>query len=298
MINLAIDMFRHPFQKEYSYDRHKDVMKKLKFIAKIEPGDRINVNSISTTTNTWFSAIYRSIFKESRAKTYQFLNEVIDRSFELIVLYQDSDKMADRITCSHILEDLHHSVNGLKNLQTTYTDDRSFYCDIDTLIGSIFARLAECYENNKLFMTDDHRKRLQHILFPSNDASIKSDSTPSDMLKHHDYLGSDTKSCLPEEEKYKTPPRSDYKPFPLPSHLQESQSSQSVPVSPQHQAQQPPSHHPPPPLPPLPLKKESIQDVSHPSPRTDESTEDKDKRNNQGHGQGHGQGNGRKTRMQ
>ena len=176
MIGFAIDMFRHPFQKEYSYDRHKDVMKKLKFISKIEPGDRINVNSISTASNSWFSAIYRSIFKESRAKTYQFLNDVVDRSFELIVLYQDSDKMADRITCSHILEDLHHSIGGLKNLQTTYTEDRSFYCDIDTLIGSIFARLAECYQNDKLFMTDEQRKRLHHILFPNNDPIKKTEA--------------------------------------------------------------------------------------------------------------------------
>ena len=36
MIGLAIDLFRQPNQKEYSYDRHKDVMKKLKFISRIE----------------------------------------------------------------------------------------------------------------------------------------------------------------------------------------------------------------------------------------------------------------------
>jgi len=81
MLGVAADMFRYPFQKDYSYDRHKDVMKKLKFISRIQAGDRINVNTISTTTNTFFSSMYRTLFKESRKKTYDFLTDVIDRSF-------------------------------------------------------------------------------------------------------------------------------------------------------------------------------------------------------------------------
>ena len=168
MLGVAVDMFRYPFQKEHSYDRHKDVMKKLKFIARIQAGDRINVNTISTTTNTFFSAMYRTLFKESRKKTYDFLTDVIDRSFELIVLYQESTKMSDRITCSHIFEDLHHSINGLRNLQITYNDDQNFYCEIDTLIGSIYARLAELYEKKELFISEEQRVRLQTIIFPNN----------------------------------------------------------------------------------------------------------------------------------
>lgn len=177
MIGVAIDLFRQPFQHDYTNDRHKDVIKKLKFIGKIDSGDRINVNNISTTSSTsWFSSIYRSIFKESRSKTYQFLNDVIDRSFELITIYQDSRKMSDRITCSHIVEDLHHSIHGLKNLQTTYIEDISFSCDIDTLIGSIYARLAECYQNEKVLLSEEQRHRLQHILFPKNEPVVTSDS--------------------------------------------------------------------------------------------------------------------------
>jgi hypothetical protein len=164
MINLAIDLFRQPYQiKEYTYDRHKDVIKKLKFISKIEVGERINVHTVSTSQSTMFSSIYRSIFKESRIKTFQFLNDIVDRSFELIVLYQDSTKIADRITCSQILEDLYSSVAGLKNLQITYSEDRNFYCDIDTLISSIFARLVEIYEKDHVFVTDETKQRIRSI---------------------------------------------------------------------------------------------------------------------------------------
>jgi hypothetical protein len=164
MLGLAIDLFRYPYQKDYSYDRHKDVIKKLKFISKIEPGERINVSTVSTTSHNLFSSIYRSIFKESRVKTFQFLNDVVDRSFELIVLYQDSTKISDRITCSQILEDLISTITGLKNLQTTYADDRNFYCDIDTLIGSIFARLAEFTENDTVYIIPETREKLLKII--------------------------------------------------------------------------------------------------------------------------------------
>lgn len=165
MLGLAIDLIRYPYQRDVSYDRHKDVIKKLKFIARIESGERINVSTVSTTSHNLFSSLYRSIFKESRSKTFQFLNEVIDRSFELIVLYQESTKISDRITCSQILEDLVNSVTGLRNLQVTYADDRNFYCDIDTLIGSIFARLAEFYEGD-IHITPDIKEKIRSIVAP------------------------------------------------------------------------------------------------------------------------------------
>lgn len=168
MFGLAIDMFRYPYQKDYTYDRHKDVIKKLKFISKIEPGERINVSSVSTANNNLFSSVYRSIFKESRAKTFQFLNDVIDRSFELVILYQESKKTSDRITCSHIFDDLLSSIKGLKNLQMTYSDDRNFYCDVETLIGSIFARLAEFYDNDNIFIAQHTKDKIKNILFPKD----------------------------------------------------------------------------------------------------------------------------------
>jgi len=182
MLSLAMDMFRHPYQKEYSYDKHKDIIKKLKFISRIEPGERINVTSISTTSHNFFSSIYRSIFRESRTKTFHFLNDVVDRSFELIVLYQESLKISDRITCSQILEDLSNCTSGLKNLQTTYAEDRNFFCDIDTLIGSIFARLAEFYDKDNIYVTPETKSRIKGIMIPMVEENRKNESKSKAVL--------------------------------------------------------------------------------------------------------------------
>jgi len=159
-----MDMFRHPNQHDYISDRHREIIKKLKFISRIESGERINVNNISTCSNSLFSSIYRSIFKEGRTKTFVFLNEIVDRSFELIILYQGSNKLSDKITCSQIVNDLSNCITGLKNLQSTYYEDRNFYCDIDTLIGSIFARLAEFYEVNKSHLTQATCDRIEKCI--------------------------------------------------------------------------------------------------------------------------------------
>jgi hypothetical protein len=139
-------------------------MKKLKFITLIETGERINVNSISTSQQSWFSSIYRSIFKESRNKTFQFLNDVIDRSFELVFLYKDSKKLSDKISCYQILDDIMNSIVGIRNIQQTYIDDRNFFCEMETLLASIFGRLAEIYQNPDLELTPATREKMSNLL--------------------------------------------------------------------------------------------------------------------------------------
>lgn len=170
MLKIALDVCRFTStEKECVYDRHREVMKKLKFITLIEVGERINVSSISTSQQSWFSSIYRSIFKESRNKTFQFLNDVIDRSFELIFLYKDSKKLSDKISCYQILDDIMNSISGIRNIQQTYGDDRNFFCEMETLLATIFARLAEIYQNPEMDLTPILREKLSKLLDYTSD---------------------------------------------------------------------------------------------------------------------------------
>ena len=50
----------------------------------------------------------------------------------------------------------------------TYSDDRNFYCDVETLIGSIFARLAEFYDNDNIFIAQHTKDKIKNILFPKD----------------------------------------------------------------------------------------------------------------------------------
>lgn len=164
MLQLALDVCKlNSMDKDCVYDRHRDTIKKLKFITMIEQGERINVHSVSTTQESWFSSIYRTIFKESRAKTFQFMSDVIDRSFELVALYKDSKKLSDKISCYQILDDIIQSITGIKNIQMTYISDRNFYCEMETLLSSIYARLAEIYQNQSFALPPQTKEKLDKI---------------------------------------------------------------------------------------------------------------------------------------
>jgi len=158
-------------------------MKKLKFITLIEVGERINVSSISTSQQSWFSSIYRSIFKESRNKTFQFLNDVIDRSFELIFLYKDSKKLSDKISCYQILDDIMNSISGIRNIQQTYGEDRNFFCEMETLLATIFARLAEIYQSPGMDLTPIIREKLGKLLDYTHDPDHPSIAKDDDDVK-------------------------------------------------------------------------------------------------------------------
>ena len=181
MLHLALDICKlSSMDKDNGmHDRHRDVMKKLKFITLIEPGERINVHSISTVQESWFSSVYRTIFKESRNKTFQFLSDVIDRSFELVALYKDSKRLSDRISCYQILEDIIHSITGIKNIQSTYATDRNFYCEMETLLSSIYARLAEIYQNDSFQLPPATKEKLTRLFQIDHPVYTETTSTPN-----------------------------------------------------------------------------------------------------------------------
>lgn len=183
MLGLAFDICRFSASndKDCVYDRHREIIKKLKFITMIESGERINVNTCSTSPNTLFSSFYRSIFKESRQKTFQFLNDIMDRSFELIFLYKESNKVSDQISCVQIVDDIMNSLVGIRNLQSTYQSDRNFYCEMETLLGSIYSRLAELYENRHIRLTPVARHKLRNLLVGSPQVTLSTSSSASSL---------------------------------------------------------------------------------------------------------------------
>ena len=57
-----------------------------------------------------------------------------------------------------MINDLISSIIGLKNIQKTYEKDKKFYCEIDTLIESIRAKLAELeIKHNDIFILDSNK---------------------------------------------------------------------------------------------------------------------------------------------
>jgi len=139
MLGIAYDICRFTAsEKDGVYDRHRDIIKKLKFVSMLKPGERINVHTCSVVPNTIFTSIYRSIFKEGRQTTFLFLNNIMERSFELVALYRENSRMSDKISCIQIIAD--HRTNSVKTvISRNYLGRETFFFQhIYLRIGVLF----------------------------------------------------------------------------------------------------------------------------------------------------------------
>lgn len=126
-------------------ESNKETISRLKFIGRIQIGDKVNLKSMYIQPDGLITQLLRSINQDNRSKTLIFLQDTISKTFEILKCYETSTKLSERIMCSNLILDLKNSKNGLHNLKETYILDVKFVCDIDTLLQSIDAKLdGEC----------------------------------------------------------------------------------------------------------------------------------------------------------
>jgi hypothetical protein len=137
--------------KNTKLEENNEIISNLKFIGKIKAGEQINIDTLSICSRNLFSGFYRSIYGESRDKTFHFFSLTIKRAFEKIQAYMNSDRISDKMLCKNLIQNLYLSIEGLNNLKETYKDDRGFLCDLETLIENIQLRLEELKLSNQSY---------------------------------------------------------------------------------------------------------------------------------------------------
>lgn len=146
-------------------EKTQQIITHLKFISTFEPGDKINISTLQIEKNTIINSIKRYWYGESRNTTLNFITTTIDQSSQIILNLLNSDSISDKMLCSTITTDLKKCINGLKNLQQTYIDDKLFFCTIDTIIDNIEAKISEIkFKKPDLFkLIDSQPQSLQQI---------------------------------------------------------------------------------------------------------------------------------------
>lgn len=128
----------------------KEIISRIKFIGKIQPGDKINTKYMYIQPKTFLTSISRTLLNyDNRANTIIFIQESIYRCFDLITLLQINHRESDQLIIDNMLNDLEDSKKGILNLKQTYESDIKFCCDIDTIIEYINARLTEYNKDKK-----------------------------------------------------------------------------------------------------------------------------------------------------
>ena len=125
-------------------DHNNDILSKLKFISRIQKGEKINVNGLYVQTEGYVTSISRTFVRpESRQQTLSFLQNTIEKSIELIKGYLSSENYAKQLSSLNIIDDLAESKKGINNLKTTYSEDIMFGCNMDSLIQNIDIEISD-----------------------------------------------------------------------------------------------------------------------------------------------------------
>ena len=131
----------------FNMESDKEVISRLKFIGKIQKGEKINVKYMYVQPEGFMTKISRTLINQcNRHSCLVFIKNTISRSFELVSTYNSSNKECDRIMRINIIKDLNLSKQGILNLKETYKDDLKISCDFDTLIEDMDSKLKEIGE--------------------------------------------------------------------------------------------------------------------------------------------------------
>lgn len=141
-------------------DAQQETISKLKFLGKINKGEKINVKELTLQTEGWVTSASRTVwFVDNRNNTMSFINNVISSGFGLIPILINSDNISDNQLAKGIIHDLVKAQDGIGNLKTTYSDDTFFCCTIDTYIQTIKARISQLkLSNPELFENEEDKK--------------------------------------------------------------------------------------------------------------------------------------------
>ncbi len=145
-----------------------DIIPKLKFIARLNKGDKINVKNLYIQPNNFINKLSRSFINiDDRSNTLIFITNTIKKGFELFLKHIEHQNPFDNILCQNLLYDLKNSTNGLSNLKETYIEDVMFVCKIDSLIEEIDARLIEIhnkYNMNYIKDVTDNKEEKNSLI--------------------------------------------------------------------------------------------------------------------------------------
>lgn len=140
-----------------------EVITRLKFIGLIQKGEKINVKTLSVKQTSVLTGLWRMFQQESRETTLDFLTSTVNRAFEIIQLCSTSQKQVDKTVCVNVIEDLIKCSCGLLNIQSTYNDDRLFWCHVQTLIQAIDVKLNDLRENHPELFTVFEKEKINNV---------------------------------------------------------------------------------------------------------------------------------------
>jgi len=136
-----------------------EIISRLKFIGKIQKGEKVNTKYLYVQSVGFFTGISRTfITQDNRGNTMDFLQNTISKIFDILYIYENSKKQSDISMCINLIKDLKQAKNGIVNLKETYVIDIKFSCDADVLIENINIKIDEFEPNIQIEKKEEEKK--------------------------------------------------------------------------------------------------------------------------------------------
>ena len=131
-----------------------EVIGKLKFLAKIKLGEKINVRDLFVrdndsiaqrflrTVRNWTTYFSASETVESKEATLAFIQDTVNTAITLIAVYQSETEGYKKDLATLIAKNLEESKVGIRNLISTYQNDRRFISETEAVIQTLEVRIA------------------------------------------------------------------------------------------------------------------------------------------------------------
>ena len=130
---LTYDLcFKGNMNNEMSIEEHSEIISRLKFIGKIQEGEKINVKYMYVQPSSMLTRLSRSfVHIDNRRNAFNFIVRTVSRSFDIIFIYLNSEKICDRELAREIIKDVKDSKSGIKCLKKTYKSDLMMCCEFE-----------------------------------------------------------------------------------------------------------------------------------------------------------------------
>ena len=121
----------------------QDILSKLRFIAKLLPGERVNVGELKISEDGYYSSFCRWRHAEGRDVTLKFLRQTVSEALDLASSNLRRPEPFYQRIGEMILKTLEESRAGMTSLSKTYEDDRMFVSRVETLRDMVGVKVAQ-----------------------------------------------------------------------------------------------------------------------------------------------------------
>ena len=130
-------------------DNQQETIARLKFLGRVNKGEKINVKEMTLQTESYITSMSRSVwFVDNRNNTLSFIQNTIQAAFALLKLLLQASNVSSKELARVVVKDIDGARAGIANLKTTYSEDTYFCCEVDTYSETLKAKLMAIKSHN------------------------------------------------------------------------------------------------------------------------------------------------------